>query len=105
MSSKDVRHPNKLSNTLGAYVTLSSIRSPHSWKVSCHKDPCYVRANIDTVMDDDANGLIKIKEVNEFTASRPEGISLMEWIAYSAYGIGSNVEYASSADFRDRVGR
>ena len=41
-------------------------------------------------MDDDANGLIKIKEVNEFTASKPEGIALMEWIAYSAYGNGSD---------------
>ena len=39
-------------------------------------------------MDDDANGLIKIKEVNEFTSSKPSDVSLMEWIAYCAYGTG-----------------
>ncbi|KAI0368398.1 hypothetical protein BV20DRAFT_1122765 [Pilatotrama ljubarskyi] len=38
------------------------------------------------VLDDDMNGLIKIKEVNEFTSSIPEGITLMQWIVYCAYG-------------------
>lgn len=38
------------------------------------------------VLDDDMNGLIKIKEVNEFTNAKPEGITLMQWIVYSAYG-------------------
>ncbi|KAI0666097.1 hypothetical protein C8Q78DRAFT_1061348 [Trametes maxima] len=38
------------------------------------------------VLDDDMNGLIKIKEVNEFTRGIPEGVSLMQWIVYCAYG-------------------
>lgn len=38
------------------------------------------------VLDDDMNGLIKIKEVNEFTNAKPEDITLMQWIVYSAYG-------------------
>ncbi|KAI0637498.1 hypothetical protein C8Q77DRAFT_369953 [Trametes polyzona] len=38
------------------------------------------------VLDDDMNGLIKIKEVNEFTTAKPEGITLMQWIVYNAYG-------------------
>ncbi|KAI0771669.1 hypothetical protein BD413DRAFT_60009 [Trametes elegans] len=38
------------------------------------------------VLDDDMNGLIKIKEVNDFTSAIPEGITLTQWIAYCAYG-------------------
>ncbi|KAI0640603.1 hypothetical protein C8Q79DRAFT_446036 [Trametes meyenii] len=38
------------------------------------------------VLDDDMNGLIKIKEVNEFTSGIPEGVTLMQWIVYCAYG-------------------
>ena len=38
------------------------------------------------VLDDDMNGLVKIKEVNDFTSAIPEGITLMQWIAYCAYG-------------------
>lgn len=37
-------------------------------------------------MDADGNGLIKIKEVNEFTRAKPPSLSLMEWIAYRSYG-------------------
>ncbi|RPD55142.1 hypothetical protein L226DRAFT_538962 [Lentinus tigrinus ALCF2SS1-7] len=37
-------------------------------------------------MDADGNGLIKIKEVNEFTRAKPPTLSLMEWIAYRSYG-------------------
>ncbi|KAI0689475.1 hypothetical protein C8T65DRAFT_746144 [Cerioporus squamosus] len=37
-------------------------------------------------MDADGNGLVRIKEVNEFTRARPPSISLMEWIAYRSYG-------------------
>ncbi|RDX48511.1 hypothetical protein OH76DRAFT_1483873 [Lentinus brumalis] len=37
-------------------------------------------------MDADGNGLVKIKEVNEFTRAKPPSLSLMEWIAYRSYG-------------------
>lgn len=38
------------------------------------------------------NGLIKIKEVNEFTGAKPENITLMQWIVYRAYG-EPNIQY------------
>ncbi len=38
------------------------------------------------VLDDDMNGLIKIKEVNDFTNAKPEELTLMKWIVYCAYG-------------------
>lgn len=50
------------------------------------------------VLDDDMNGLIKIKEVNEFTNAKPEDITLMQWIVYSAYGklsVRSSMAYCS----------
>lgn len=50
------------------------------------------------VLDDDMNGLIKIKEVNEFTNAKPEDITLMQWIVYSAYGkssVRSSTTYCS----------
>lgn len=41
---------------------------------------------ISTVLDDDMNGLIKIKEVNEFTSAMPPGITLLQWTVYCASG-------------------
>lgn len=38
------------------------------------------------VLDEDMNGLIKIKEVNEFTNAMPKGVPLMQWTVYCAYG-------------------
>lgn len=46
---------------------------------------CFMLTDL-LVLDDDMNGLIKIKEVNEFTTAKPEDITLMQWIVYSAYG-------------------
>lgn len=42
-----------------------------------------------TVLDEDVNGLIKVEDVNNFMSAKPEGITLMQWIAYSAYGMSS----------------
>ncbi|EIW62377.1 uncharacterized protein TRAVEDRAFT_18782 [Trametes versicolor FP-101664 SS1] len=38
------------------------------------------------VLDDDMNGLIKVKEANEFTAMMPPGVTLMQWTVYCASG-------------------
>ncbi|TBU40766.1 hypothetical protein BD309DRAFT_992844 [Dichomitus squalens] len=37
-------------------------------------------------LDEDASGYITIQEVNQFTMSRPEGWSLLHWLAYWAIG-------------------
>ena len=58
------------------------------------------------VMDDDGNGLVKIKEVNEFVDSKPEDTSLMEWIAYSAYGDDAIPHISfTTHNRRNRLGR
>ncbi|KAI8974013.1 hypothetical protein BD414DRAFT_539931 [Trametes punicea] len=36
--------------------------------------------------DNDASGFVTIQEVNDFTTSRPEGWSLLRWLAYWAIG-------------------
>ncbi|KAI0666572.1 hypothetical protein C8Q78DRAFT_434848 [Trametes maxima] len=41
---------------------------------------------ITEAFDDDASGFITISEVNQFTSSRPEGWSLLHWLAYWAIG-------------------
>lgn len=45
------------------------------------------------VLDDDMNGLIKVKEANEFTAMMPPGVTLMQWTVYCASGQSSRIEY------------
>ncbi|OSD01341.1 hypothetical protein PYCCODRAFT_541681 [Trametes coccinea BRFM310] len=41
---------------------------------------------ISEAFDDDASGFITIAEVNQFTAARPQGWSLLHWLAYWAVG-------------------
>ncbi|KDQ59930.1 hypothetical protein JAAARDRAFT_192381 [Jaapia argillacea MUCL 33604] len=37
-------------------------------------------------VDNDISGLVRANEVNNFSASKPEAMTLMQWIAYNAYG-------------------
>ncbi|CDO75523.1 hypothetical protein BN946_scf184871.g4 [Trametes cinnabarina] len=41
---------------------------------------------ISEAFDDDASGFITIAEVNQFTSARPQGWSLLHWLAYWAIG-------------------
>ncbi|KAF9557962.1 hypothetical protein CPC08DRAFT_709992 [Agrocybe pediades] len=45
----------------------------------------YVQSILEAI-DDDGTGFISVKEVNTFIASRPDGWSLPQWIAYWALG-------------------
>ncbi len=66
------------------YRTLSTFMEGRSTALALWLN-CFVLMHV-LVLDDDMNGLIKIKEVNEFTSAKPEDITLMQWIVYSAYG-------------------
>ncbi|KAI0666577.1 hypothetical protein C8Q78DRAFT_1058203 [Trametes maxima] len=63
--------------TVGAYPD-------DKWAIE-YLDVSYISALIEA-FDDDASGFITINEVNRFTSSRPQGWSLLHWIAYWAKG-------------------
>ncbi|OSC99819.1 hypothetical protein PYCCODRAFT_1513435 [Trametes coccinea BRFM310] len=71
----------------GAKVT------PPSWAQIHEEDMWALRClglkrlqHIVEVLDCDASGYVTIQEVNQFTTSRPEGWSLLRWLAYWAIG-------------------
>ncbi|KAF8882713.1 hypothetical protein BD779DRAFT_1674866 [Infundibulicybe gibba] len=49
-------------------------------------------------VDDDGTGFISIKEVNTFTTLRPDGWTLLQWIAYWAAGW-----HLSVSDYKNRI--
>ncbi|KAF4621020.1 hypothetical protein D9613_000104 [Agrocybe pediades] len=57
----------------------------------------YVQSILEAI-DDDGTGFISVKEVNTFIASRPDGWSLPEWLAYWALGW-----HISVTAYRDKI--
>lgn len=61
-------------------------------------------------LDDDGSGFIRISEVNEFTQGKPQGWTLLQWIAYWARGWAcesaqySHLIFSLYSGMRDRLG-
>ncbi|KAF8149382.1 hypothetical protein B0H34DRAFT_785385 [Crassisporium funariophilum] len=80
----------------GSQASLPSPRPPRSttslffkrlddrWALA-YINAAYVQPILEAV-DDDGTGFVSIKEVNTFVATRPDGWSLPQWIAYWAVG-------------------
>ncbi|KAI0644514.1 hypothetical protein C8Q79DRAFT_777234 [Trametes meyenii] len=64
--------------------TIVRAHPDDKWAIE-YLDVSYISALIEA-FDDDASGFITINEVNRFTSSRPQGWSLLHWIAYWAKG-------------------
>lgn len=52
-------------------------------------------ASVAEAIDDDGSGFIRISEANEFTSTKPEDWTLLQWIAYWARGWASETAYYS----------
>ncbi|KAI0644515.1 hypothetical protein C8Q79DRAFT_777424 [Trametes meyenii] len=65
-------------------TAAAGARKDDNWAIE-YINVNYVSA-IAEAFDDDASGFITISEVNMFTSSRPQGWSLLHWLAYWATG-------------------
>ncbi|KAI0644519.1 hypothetical protein C8Q79DRAFT_1011558 [Trametes meyenii] len=81
--SEEVVDPHSSDPSKPSVITLN-MSNEDKWAVN------YIDFNsisaITEAFDDDASGFITISEVNQFTSSRPEGWSLLHWLAYWAIG-------------------
>ncbi|KAI1798085.1 hypothetical protein LXA43DRAFT_7935 [Ganoderma leucocontextum] len=76
-------HCQEIAKLAGGVITESG-GTDGTWALGCIGPPQH-QAIIE-VLDPDATGLISIRKMNRFLSQRPEGWSLLQWLAY--WGVG-----------------
>ncbi|KAI0656683.1 hypothetical protein C8Q70DRAFT_329984 [Cubamyces menziesii] len=71
-------------STSGVSGPVPRVIAEDQWALK-YLDVEYISALIEA-FDEDASGFITISEVNQFTTSRPQGWSVVHWLAYWAQG-------------------
>ncbi|KAG6906865.1 hypothetical protein DXG01_011627, partial [Tephrocybe rancida] len=86
------------SNEPSSYFPAQSSDADSAW-ARAYMNVSYLQA-LSEAIDDDGSGFVNVREVNEFTTTRPQGWTVFQWLAYWAAGWQSSI-----SDYTEKIYR
>ncbi|KAG6905493.1 hypothetical protein DXG01_002381, partial [Tephrocybe rancida] len=85
-------------NEPSSYFPAQSSDADSAWAIA-YVNVSYLQA-LSEAIDDDGSGFVNVREVNEFTTTRPQGWTVFQWLAYWAAGWQSSI-----SDYTEKIYR